>query len=121
MPAKRGSDENEKSNKGGVSDKKGDNIDTYCHTIHDKFNLLVLPIVSFLAVAYFINVDYYYLLFYVFLCYMLLDSLWLAIYPRTVASPGVIITHHIMVILVWLCGYYASDMRGYTCTGRFAH
>ena len=100
-------------------DKKGDNIDTYCYAMHEKFNLAVLPIVSFLAVSYFFNKDNYYLLFYSFLTYVLVDSIWLAIYPRTVASPGVILTHHIMVILVWICGYYASYIRDYTSTGRF--
>ena len=100
------------------SDKKEDNIDKYCHAMHDKFNLVVLPVITFLSVSYFFMKDYYYYpLFYTFLCYMIADSLWLVIYPRTVASPTVILIHHIMGILGWLCGYYTSAIRDYTCTG----
>ena len=98
-------------------------IDNYCHALHDKFNLLVLPIISVLAVFYFIDKDYYYPLFYAFLSYMVIDSSWLCIAPKTVANPKVILIHHFMGTLGWLCGYYTSEIRDYTCTGmhRFTH
>ncbi len=98
-------------------------IDNYCHAMHDKFNLLVLPVISFLSMSYFVDKDCYYLLFYTFLSYMIIDSLWLVIAPKTVASPKVILVHHFMGTLGWLCGYYTSNIRDYTCTGmhQFNH
>lgn len=122
MAASRGTQNSRDTSFGDTGDKMGDSVDRYCHAVHDKFNLFVLPIISFLSVSYFFNKDYYYnTLFYTFLCYILADTIWLVTYPRTVASPGIILLHHIMVILVWPCGYFAEDVRDYTCTGRFMH
>lgn len=77
-------------------------IDTKWNLRHDYFNLAVLPVVC-AASIYYLVVDRsaYALQYYVFLWYMVVDTLWLVILPNSVASPATIIAHHVVCLIGW--------------------
>eukprot|EP01040_Poterioochromonas_malhamensis_P001084 gene1084-1149_t len=78
-------------------------IDELWHSRHDIFNLLVLPLVIGANCLYlFESYDWYWIQFWSFFLYILVDTLWLIIKPRSVVSPCAIIAHHIVCIIGWV-------------------
>lgn len=87
--------------------------------IHDYFNIFCLPIIIFLNL---INISFsiteleikwngtYFLLFwYTTFTYFIIDYLWVFFIPKSVKSPELIKTHHIITILNILCPYYYQE------------
>ena len=101
-------------------------VDDVLFDRHDAFNLVALPIVVILNLLYFQTT---YTLdfsashgsgwprfentslaavpwadsanYYSFMLYVLLDMLWLILYPRSVSSAGPIVYHHVGVLVGW--------------------
>jgi hypothetical protein len=102
---------------------------------HDTFNLLTLPLVV-LANAYHMYACYMapadsdpYTIFgnsrmsgsiawdicwYVFACYIITDTIWIAILPRTVANPVSILIHHSICIGGWFLATTWPEWEFYT-------
>ena len=102
-------------------------VDPYWHQRHDEFNLIYLPFV----VATIINYGYYYIqnpassdvdsayviMSFVFLLYSALDTLWIIAKPNSVASPSLIIIHHIIAIIASVSPIYSKAIRLYQIGG----
>lgn len=75
---------------------------------HDIFNLLCLPGLIYLNINVFINWNFESYSFYtqVFVLYIFLDTIWVALIPRSVPSSIPIIVHHIASIAGLLSVYY---------------
>ena len=77
-------------------------LDERWHLIHDAVNIAVLPLVVIVNVLYLALGDQYTnLQFFTFLAYIVFDTLFIALKPNCVASPGVIIAHHLLVVFGW--------------------
>jgi hypothetical protein len=77
-------------------------IDAKWNVRHDVFNLIMLPIVCAVNLAYLTWGDaYYYPEYVVFLLYLIVDTLWLIVIPASVASPVTIIAHHLVCMVGW--------------------
>lgn len=77
---------------------------------HDKFNLCTLPIIIFFSLAtIFHDPQLKPILFYVFLGYIVVDTIWLIIKPQSVASPNFIIGHHFVTAAAWIFAYVDGD------------
>ena len=75
-------------------------IDPYWHAIHDYFNLSTIPIIITFNAHLFSDFNSNNLLIYVyiFLIYVILDTLWVILKPQSVASPQTIVIHHLITI-----------------------
>lgn len=103
--------------------KSKSEVDPYWHQKHDEFNLIYLPFV----VVTIINYGYHYLqnptsadvdsayaiMSVVFLLYSALDTLWIIAKPNSVASPSLIIIHHIIAIIASVSPIYSKAIRVY--------
>ena len=108
-------------------------VDEMWHRRHDYFNLICIPVIIATNFYYLSLVLYdyslpnatdhgsttrlewaYSVMFWVFNVYMAADVLWLLAVPRCVASPGMIILHHIVSILGWITPIYDSGIRPWT-------
>lgn len=77
-------------------------FDSYWCRIHDYFNLFALPLVCLCSLNYLaFDSSTYYFQYFVFFFYMVFDLIWLMLIPQSVASPLVIIAHHIICMLGW--------------------
>ena len=77
---------------------------------HDAFNLCVLPIVVVCSLITILREPAVKpVLFYTFLSYVIVDTLWLAIKPSSVASPLFIIGHHFVTAAAWIFAYLDGD------------
>jgi TLC domain len=97
--------------------KKGVNDPAY---LHDVFNLYILPIVNATNVGYFLydSEVTFILLFYAFLFYMVIDTVWVLVQPKSVGSPVTIVVHHVVCLLGWLLPYfYARKLFRWTSAG----
>ena len=98
-------------------------VDTIWHQRHDLCNLVVLPLIITTNLAYLIAIyhygsnntdvvdDLYDLMFYTFSLYLTLDCIWLLLKPASVASPTLIILHHIVSIAGWISPYFDKEIR----------
>jgi hypothetical protein len=88
------------------------------HARHDLFNLTVLPLICIYTAYYlcwctpadsgrdvFTACEYY-----LFTMYLLVDIVWLALIPNSVASPATIIGHHTVCLVGWWIPYHQRDM-----------
>lgn len=95
-------------------------VDDFWHKRHDLFNLIYLPILlgsNIYALAYWTqpNLSIY---LYVFITYMLLDSAWVLIIPRCVASPSTILFHHVATFFGLIATYLLDfDFAILGCVG----
>jgi hypothetical protein len=74
-------------------------VDVYWYRRHDIFNLLVIPfiILSNLLFLFFPGSNFYFWNeFCCFIFYLVIDTFWLILRPRSVPSPKVIILHHLI-------------------------
>lgn len=79
-------------------------VDEGWHYKHDVMNLIVLPFVCAANLYYMYGSRtefYYWLNFWVFILYLLLDTLWVYFIPRSVASPDTILIHHVFTMVGW--------------------
>jgi hypothetical protein len=77
-------------------------VDPYWFKRHDTFNLLCIPfiILSNLLFLIFPASDFYFWNeFCCFIFYLVIDTFWLLIRPRSVPSPKVIILHHLVCLI----------------------
>lgn len=80
-----------------------DAVDEHWHRIHDIFNLICLPwILLVTSLHLYEGSQWFWIQFWVFLSYLLVDTLWLVLKPKSVASPTVIIGHHIVCLVGWI-------------------
>ena len=65
-------------------------VDPFWHKYHDYFNLIVIPVILALNIYLFLEYNPTNLAIYIhgFIIYMVADTLWLIIRPRSVASPA---------------------------------
>ena len=78
---------------------------------HDLFNLFGLPLVIisnlwFLWTGDQIAAKFQ---FITFMLYMGIDSIWVWCVPDSVASPSTILSHHLVVLLVWFVPHYQGN------------
>ena len=96
---------------------------------HDMFNLLALPIViatylSYLglswereeALHHLAREALHHTYLYTFFGYIIIDFIWIILWPKCVASPKVILAHHI-VVLLGLYGMFNIDIMNIGCHG----
>ncbi|CAM9190285.1 unnamed protein product, partial [Ectocarpus fasciculatus] len=105
-------------------------VDEKWHRRHDYFNLLCIPAII-ATNFYFLGLvlyDYfgtdtipaarldgaYAVMFWVFATYMAADVLWVLAVPRCVASPLMIILHHIVSLLGWITPVFDPAIRPWT-------
>lgn len=69
---------------------------------HDYFNLCVLPLICAINL-YFLAVDRsaYWVEYFSFLAYLIVDTVWLFAVPGSVVSPTTVIAHHLVCIVGW--------------------
>lgn len=100
-----------------ANNKVYDVIDVW-HARHDLFNLTVLPLIC-IYTAYYLcwcasddsGRDVYTAFeYYLFTMYLVVDIVWLALIPSSVASPVTIIAHHIVCLVGWWIPYHQRDM-----------
>ena len=92
-----------------MSGERKKSLDTFTNTSelrrqHDLFNLIALPIVSASNLSYLILREdrLLWTQFYLFAAYLVADSVWVAICPRSVASPSTIMIHHVVCLIGWI-------------------
>lgn len=75
-------------------------IDPIWHFRHDILNLVSIPIIVGLNINVFLNWDVLTFAFYIkaFILYCFIDTVWLILKPKSVASPTTIFYHHIATI-----------------------
>jgi len=130
-----------------VSVKVNSQVDDRLNEIHDYFNILTLPLICYLH-AWHMNILYsqptdedritwlslpresansqaWNCLYWAFFVYITADTFWIILYPRCVASPKVIIAHHLVCSVGWQMvqvwpgwEFYASAGL---CVGRCSH
>lgn len=83
-------------------------MDLKWYRIHDIINLIILPVVFAANVRYLYTVKgsvqadtWYWVQFWVFLAYIIFDTVFIAVIPRCVASPTTIILHHLVCVVGW--------------------
>lgn len=79
-------------------------IDAYWHFWHDIFNLIALPLICMANVHFlYVNDSHsaYLLNFFAFVVYLVLDTFWVIVVPKCVASPTTILAHHAITLLGW--------------------
>jgi hypothetical protein len=79
-------------------------MDTVWNKRHDIFNLSILPIFCVLNCIYLFgnsNLFYWYLQFWFFNYYVIIDTIWLILIPQSVPSPFIILIHHGIVLFGW--------------------
>lgn len=77
-------------------------LDERWHFIHDAINIAVLPLVIAANLLYLLLGDQHAdLQFLCFFAYIVFDTLFIMLKPNCVASPGVIIAHHLLVVFGW--------------------
>jgi len=71
-------------------------VDSVWHFRHDVFNMVFLPCLLFFNINVFLDWNLANFAFYtkVFIFYILTDSIWVFLIPRSVASPATILIHH---------------------------
>ena len=79
-------------------------VDPYWHDLHDAFNLIVLPFVCGSNILYLTSMEesLLWIQFYLFTAYLIVDTVWVVLRPRSVASPPTIIVHHIVCVIGWI-------------------
>jgi cellulose synthase/poly-beta-1,6-N-acetylglucosamine synthase-like glycosyltransferase len=79
-------------------------VDEEWHELHDLMNLATLPFIIFTNLIY-LCVDssniYFWLQFCIFAAYLAIDTLWVFVIPRSVASPQTILIHHLVTMVGW--------------------
>jgi len=70
---------------------------------HDLFNMIALPIVYGATQYYHLQDDesFFYVQFFVFISYLILDTIWLLIKPDSVASIKSVLPHHFICLMGW--------------------
>jgi hypothetical protein len=70
---------------------------------HDVFNLIALPIVVVVYLMYLFDSSerYFYFQHFLFLGYLIVDTIWLLIKPDSVASAASVLPHHAICIIGW--------------------
>lgn len=101
-------------------------VDPIAHKRHDQFNLLSIPIIIVANVSYLYcfwlhkgsadeSIDFLFMImFWAFILYMFIDILWLLYSPNCVASPILIILHHLVSIAGWLTPAFDVRIRPWT-------
>jgi hypothetical protein len=104
-------------------DESTKTVDENLNRKHDFFNLYALPVVISCWLWHMLtlfqmppdadpitpfsfpresnNSLAYRAVYRVFLAYLFIDTIWLVLYPRAVASPKIILGHHIIVLALW--------------------
>jgi hypothetical protein len=100
-------------------------VDGLLHSRHDLFNLLALPVVLFFLADYLFgrmginrndlneNETSFTLLWCVGELYFAVDLMWLLLWPRSVASPAIIVFHHIICCLGWCLPLLRVELAPY--------
>jgi hypothetical protein len=95
-----------------------ESVDPILHKRHDVFNVLVIPIIIYFLLRFFF--DYYadrstpfYPVCMVGEIYFFVDAAWLIIFPRSVASPRIIIAHHAVAALGWYTPMWKPPLAVY--------
>ena len=104
-------------------DNEAAKLDPRMNFLHDWYNILTLPGVrcanifhikacydapsdpdplTIFSLTRVSNSGYFSVIWWVFLVYILIDTMWLLIYPRSVVAPGPILIHHFTLITAWL-------------------
>lgn len=80
------------------------------HKTHDAFNILALPFICGANGLYLLfGGDVLLCLqFYLFALYLLFDTIWVAMYPQSVASPPTIIFHHLVCLVGWIVPHFSD-------------
>jgi hypothetical protein len=73
--------------------------------LHDYFNLVVIAILNVENVTYLATGKGFELFFTSAMVYFLLDTIFVGVYPQSVKSPVVILSHHICTALYMLIPY----------------
>jgi hypothetical protein len=75
---------------------------------HDIFNICALPMVCISNISMLLgckhndlSCDKFVLLYYVFLTYIVIDTLWISFIPKSVPAPILIVVHHLVCICGW--------------------
>mmetsp|Transcript_24451 Transcript_24451/g.35946 ORF Transcript_24451/g.35946 Transcript_24451/m.35946 type:complete len:204 (+) Transcript_24451:79-690(+) len=90
-------------------------VDPVMHRRHDLFNLFCLPVILYYLSCFLIDfyrgnhADFLFV-FSVGEVYFLVDTLWLIIWPHSVASPKLIIGHHFLSALGWYLPILVPDL-----------
>ena len=122
-----------------MTTKQVSQVNDYQNRIHDFFNLIVLPIISSVYVWHMLtlysmppdddqitilslpresgNSLAWRVLYGFFMTYMLVDSVWVMLYPQAVASPKIIIVHHLVCITGFLLARGWTGWEFYASAG----
>jgi len=113
--------------KGGEANK----LNPLQNKYHDYYNIVALPIVCISNVAHLYSCAYakpdpdpltffsltrmsesitFDIVWWCFLLYILIDTIWITLYPHCVVAPNPILIHHFLLILGWLVIF---DWPGY--------
>ena len=68
--------------------------------IHDYFNLAVLPGLIILTVGGFLRLAWNTPLALAMFAYVAVDGIWIAFQPHVVGSPGSLLGHHVVTLLI---------------------
>jgi hypothetical protein len=100
------------------------NVDPYWYKLHDIFNIISIPIVAIPNLVYILRAKYvgfenmpsvlahldsgyvdddafYHFLHWLFVAYLIIDTVWVIVRPRSVPAPVMIVLHHIVSLLGW--------------------
>ena len=80
---------------------------------HDDFNLIALPTIILFNLLYLIirNSAAFQIQYFVFLCYMVADSMWLFLKPESAASPLTVLSHHFICLIGWIIPLFEPKFR----------
>lgn len=116
-------------------------VDEESNKIHDFFNLFTLPVICVQFAAHMITLSamppdhdritwlslpresgssgsaVWSYLYWSFLLYICVDTIWILLVPRCVASPKVIIAHHLVCIVGWLMVHVWAGWEFYASAG----
>ena len=104
----------------------GNHMDMRLNKIHDYFNLICLPFICacyvwhmntlynmpkdpdpitiFSLPRHSNNSNAWFYNYWTFNIYIIIDTLWILLYPRCVASPNTLLAHHVVCVIGWqLC------------------
>ena len=86
-------------------------IDPKWFLYHDIFNMAALPLVFGPNVLYLLdfgNERFYYLQYTIFLIYIVVDTIWLTLRPKSVPKASTILWHHYLCIAGWNIPIFAE-------------
>lgn len=83
---------------------------------HNNVNLVVLPLMTFLAVLCALAILPNKVVCFALAGYMAFDFLWISIFPKAVASkPKLILVHHAVTFFLAVASHFTDSRFGYMC------